>query len=67
MAKHQVKRKSFKNKKTLAFNVSLHGRPIETVHHKNTGEKIKDQIAEVKRGLIHHDGFNPSIVVRHAR
>ncbi len=55
-------------KKTRKFNVSLRGRVIDSVFcTSNPGEKLVDVIDDVKRGLVHHDGYDPDISVRVAR
>ena len=44
-----------------AFNVYLHGKLIDTVFYA-AGTTIDAD--EVKRSLVNHDGYDPSIVVK---
>ena len=44
-----------------AFNVYLNGKLIDTIlYHKSN----KETCEEVKRSLVNHDGYDPSIVVK---
>jgi hypothetical protein len=42
-----------------AWNVYLHGKWIDTVFC-----HVKDTADDVRRSLIHHDGYNSAITVR---
>lgn len=44
-----------------AYDVYLHDEHIDTVFFCDA-----DATDEVKRGLIHHDGYDPAIIVREA-
>jgi hypothetical protein len=48
-----------------AFDVYLNGRKIDTVFHndKTYGGKPTTS-ADVKEGLVNHDGYDPNIVVK---
>lgn len=45
-----------------AFNVYLHGRLLATVFY----AKGQETSEGVRRSFVHHDGYNPDIVVRKA-
>ena len=45
-----------------AYNVRLDGKLIDTVFYSDKGAK-----EEVKRSLINHDGYDPSITVTEVR
>jgi hypothetical protein len=47
-----------------AFNVYLYGRLIDTIFYGASDTITAD---EVRRSLIDHDGYDPSIVVREQR
>ena len=47
-----------------AFNVYLNGKKIGTVFY---GDASRETPEDVKRSLVNHDGYDPSIVVKKAR
>ncbi len=49
---------------TQAFDVYLNGKCIDTVFY-SAGVKVDRD--EVKRSLVNHDGYDPSIIVRKRR
>lgn len=54
--------------KTIAFDVFLNRKKIDTVFYTvRDGASVLETAAEVRRGLIHHDGYDPAIVVRKRR
>ncbi len=48
----------------VAFDVYLNGTCIDTVFY---SPAAKVDIAEVKKSLVEHDGYNPAIVVKKRR
>lgn len=52
------------NPSPVAFNVYLGSRLIDTVHY-SAGSKVT--VAQVRRSLIEHDGYDPRIRVTKAR
>jgi len=48
----------------FAFNVWLSGKMIDTVFYSpNKSETISEQVENVRRSLVNHDGYSPDIRV----
>jgi hypothetical protein len=53
--------------KQRAYRVTLRRKEIDTVFYTGNETGREDREAEVRRGLVEHDGYNPAIRVREER